>query len=73
MKEPLELKDMIWSIKFLMAGEEEIKRIITNFRDAILKYNNQEIKWLKKIGGLIWILRKIKCLFVVCVNLDMSV
>lgn len=44
MKEPLKLEDIIWSIKFLMADEEEIKRIITNFRDAILKYNNQEIK-----------------------------
>lgn len=41
MKKFLKLEDIIWSIKFLMADEKEIKRIMTNFRDAILNYNNQ--------------------------------
>ena len=37
-KKPLEVEDMIWALKFLMAGEEEVKRIIKNFSDAIKYY-----------------------------------
>ena len=39
-KKPLEVEDMVWALKFLMASEEEIKRVIKNFSDAIKKYNN---------------------------------
>ena len=39
-----DVEDMVWAIKMLMMSNKEIKRMITNFRDAVLKYNNQEIK-----------------------------
>jgi len=34
-----DVEDMVWAIKMLMMSNKEIKRMITNFRDAILKYN----------------------------------
>ena len=34
-----DVEDMIWAIKMLIMSEEEIKRMIENFRDAILEYN----------------------------------
>jgi len=34
-----DVEDMVWAVKILMMSEEEIKRMLTNFHDAILEYN----------------------------------
>ena len=39
MSKPLELKDIEWIIKFMMMGEEEIKKGLIKFRNAVLEYN----------------------------------
>ena len=42
MKRSIEIEDMIWAIKLLMMSKEEIKRMITNFRNAILEFNKEQ-------------------------------
>lgn len=39
---PLEYKDIEYSIKFIFADEDEIKRILNVFVDAIRGYNKEE-------------------------------
>jgi len=34
-----DVEDMVWAIKMLMMSNKEIKRMINNFRDAILEFN----------------------------------
>jgi hypothetical protein len=38
---PINVEDMVWAIRMLMMSDKEIKRMITNFRDAVLNFNKQ--------------------------------
>lgn len=41
-KKPLEYKDIEYSIKFIFADEDEIKRILDIFANAVLEYKEEE-------------------------------
>ena len=36
-----DVEDMVWAIKMLMMSEKEIKRMIKNFRNAVLEFNKR--------------------------------
>ena len=38
-KRTVDVEDMIWAIKMLMMTDEEIKRMVNNFRNAVLEFN----------------------------------
>lgn len=40
-KKPLEYKDIEYSIKFIFADENEIRRVLNNFADAVREYNRE--------------------------------
>ena len=36
-----DVEDMVWAIKMLMMSDKEIKRMIKNFRNAVLEFNKR--------------------------------
>jgi len=44
----LKLDDIIYSAWVIIASKEELERIITNFRDAVLAFQGEEVNGINR-------------------------